>query len=89
MGGGGCSALVDITVIISLHKLHHYNAKGRNIILQLSVTQIKFSFHVSYTVTISDFAPSYMANSSCKDANGEPKDTAVPDGMFHCKDSFL
>lgn len=28
-------------------------------------------------------------NSSCKDANGEPRDAAVPEGMCHCKDSVL
>ncbi|XP_051237840.1 BEN domain-containing protein 7 isoform X2 [Dicentrarchus labrax] len=30
-------------------------------------------------VTDEDSDPSYMINSSCKDANGEPKDAAVPD----------
>ncbi|XP_038561328.1 BEN domain-containing protein 7 [Micropterus salmoides] len=30
-------------------------------------------------VTDEDFDPSYMMNSSCKDANGETKDAAVPD----------
>ncbi|XP_039989777.1 BEN domain-containing protein 7 [Xiphias gladius] len=30
-------------------------------------------------VTDEDYDPSYMMNSSCKDANGEPKDAAVPD----------
>ncbi|XP_070764159.1 BEN domain-containing protein 7 [Enoplosus armatus] len=30
-------------------------------------------------VTDEDFDHSYMINSSCKDANGEPKDAAVPD----------
>ncbi|XP_042268110.1 BEN domain-containing protein 7 isoform X3 [Thunnus maccoyii] len=30
-------------------------------------------------VTDEDFNSSYMMNSSCKDANGEPKDAAVPD----------
>ncbi|XP_026167016.2 BEN domain-containing protein 7 [Mastacembelus armatus] len=30
-------------------------------------------------VTDEDFDPSYMMNSSCNDANGEPKDAAVPD----------
>ncbi|KAM7396583.1 hypothetical protein PAMP_019616 [Pampus punctatissimus] len=33
-------------------------------------------------VTDEDFNPSYMTNSSCKDANREPKDAAVPDNWL-------
>lgn len=31
-----------------------------------------------------DYDSSYMMNSSCRDANVEPKVAAVPDGMCHC-----
>ncbi|KAL7403195.1 hypothetical protein ABVT39_026099 [Epinephelus coioides] len=33
-------------------------------------------------VTDEDFAPSYIMNSNCKDAKGEPKDAAVSDGWL-------
>ncbi|XP_071357576.1 BEN domain-containing protein 7 isoform X3 [Trachinotus anak] len=33
-------------------------------------------------VTDEDCEPSYMVNSSCKDANGEPKDASVPDVVW-------
>lgn len=36
-------------------------------------------------VPAADLDPTYMENSSCKDANGETKDPAMSDGMHHDK----
>ncbi|XP_051808553.1 BEN domain-containing protein 7 isoform X2 [Acanthochromis polyacanthus] len=72
---------------ISLHKLQHDNAEGCNIVLQHlshthTHTEVLLSFftaalHFRTPVPLADFDPSYMMNSSCKDANGVPKDAAA------------
>ena len=44
---------------------------------------------VFFCLSLADSDPSYAMNSGCKDANGERRDAAVPDGMCHCKDSYF
>lgn len=60
-----------------------------------SVTKVLLRFFtaVLHNETIqffffADLEPSYVINSSSKDANEEPKDGAMPDGMCHSENEF-
>lgn len=75
--------MVDITVPISLHKLYITLQKATSFSHTGLIVHIRFFFFF-----LADSDTSYMMNSSCKYAKGEPKDAAVPDGMCDCKDSF-
>lgn len=95
--GGVCSGFTSQSLsactglMLQFLRPQHHSA---NICLTVFIVTLRCHFitavlQSNFADCLVDSDPSCMMNYSYKDANGEPKDAAVPHGMWHCKDSFL